>query len=277
MLFISDNLLLKYLEANEKYKLDDFLNKKTYTVSDTPLTYRQVNSLDADKLLSKDRENIQGWRKFSFKELVYVLIVHELKKFGLKHDQLRQLWDAFMKEPTVDDKRKFGEVEITSGIGDVAIGLVFSHVEIALTVNSDGKISFYDPSNFAVFYQNEIPHIHITLNAIVNKVFETSGKATFPIKWSIRQMLIDSIGQRLSEKEGELLKIIRNEDYSALRIRKKNGEITLVSAEKSKNENYYVTTKDLIKLIDKNDFQDISIIKRDGKIVNYKVEEAIKL
>ncbi len=277
MLFISENLLLKYLEANDKYKLDEFINKKTFTVSDTPLTYRQVNALDSDQLLSKDRENKQGWRKFSFKELTYVLIVNELKKFGLKHDQLRQVWSAFLAEPTPGDRRKIGEVVINKGISDVVIGLVFSEVEIILTVDSEGKISFYDPGNYAVFYQSEIPQIQISLNVIVNKILKTSGKPTFPIKWSVSQMLLDGVGKSLSEKEGELLKIIRNEDYSALRIRKKNGEITLVSAEKSKNENHEVTTKDLLKLIDTNDFQDVSIVKRDGKIVNYKVEEAIKL
>lgn len=48
MLLISDNLLIKYLKANDNLKLDEFINKKLFTVADTPLTYRQVNSLDIE-------------------------------------------------------------------------------------------------------------------------------------------------------------------------------------------------------------------------------------
>lgn len=277
MLLISENLLIKYLLLNDELKLDEFINKKLFTVADTPLTYRQVNSLDTDKLLTNDREEKQGWRKFSFKELIYVMIVHELKKFGLKHEQLRQLWEAFFKEPTKIENRQVEEIEINKGIGEIAIGCVFEQVEITLVIDSEGKVIFYDPVHYALFYSSSIPQIQIKLNDIVNDLLVKSKKEPIPVTWSVRQTILDSYKHDLSPKEEELLKIIRNVDYSAIRVKKKDGEITLVYAEKIRDGSNGTTTQDLIEMLNTKDFQDISIIKRDGKIVNYKIEETIKL
>ena len=100
MLFIGDKLLSNYLEADEKLKLKEFIGKKVFTVSDTPLTYRQVNALDGDKLLKDDRKKKENWRRFSIKEMVYILIIHELKKFGVKQENMRGIWQAFFKKPS---------------------------------------------------------------------------------------------------------------------------------------------------------------------------------
>lgn len=277
MLLISDNLLIKYLHANDKLKLDEFINKKLFTVADTPLTYRQVNSLDTDKLLTNDREEKQGWRKFSFKELVYVLIVHELKKFGLKHEQLKQLWQAFFKEPAKGEKRQVAEIEINKSIGEIAIGCVFGQVEITLSIDNDGQIVFYDPDHYALFYENSKSQIQIRLNDFVNDLLVKTKKQPIPVIWSIRQAILDGYKFDLTTKEEELLKIIRNTDYSAIRIKKKDGEIALVYAEKIRDGSNGTTTKDLVEILNTKDFQDISIVKRNGKIVTYRVEETIKL
>lgn len=277
MLMISDNLLLKYLEANEKYKIQEFVNKKIFTVSDTPLTYRQVNTLDEDKLLSTDRKDKKGWRKFSYKELVYILIVSELKKFGFKHEQLKQLWHTFFSEPTKDHSTNAGGIAINRSIGETAIGCVFGEVEIILSVDSDGNVAFYDPTYYSMFYQASKPHVQIILNNIINDLRIRAGKEPFPVKWSVQENILKGMVSDLSMKEKELLKIIRDVDYSAIKVKKKDGEISLVHAEKIKSGTNETTTQDLIKMLSTKDFQDISIVKRDGKIVNYTVEETIKL
>lgn len=277
MLFISDDLLLKYIEADRKHKLAEFLNKKKFTVSNTSLSYRQVNSLDADKLLNNDRKDKGTWRKFSFKEIIYTLIVAELKKFGLKHEQLQQLWSIFIKEPEKYENRKIGEFEINNGIGEIAIGCVFGHVEIILCADANGIISFYDPSHYALFYDDSKSQIHIQLNSIVNNLLKATGGNTFLITRSIKQAIFYWGTHNLVPKEEELLKIIRNDEYSAIRIKKINGEIALVYAEKIKKTEKDTTNQDLIKMLNEKDYQDISIVKRDGRIVNYTVEETIKL
>lgn len=277
MLLISDNLLIKYLQANDKLKLDEFINKKLFTVADTPLTYRQVNSLDTDKLLTNDRKEKQGWRKFSFKELIYMLIVNELKKFGLKHEQLKQLWEVFFNEPTKSEERTVAKIELNKGIGEIAIGCVFGQVEIILSIDKEGQVVFYDPTHYALFYENSKSQIQIRLNDFVNGLLVKLKKEPIPVTWSTRQAILDGYRIELTTKEEELLRIIRNTDYNAIRVKKSDGEITLVYAEKIRDGSNGTTTQDLIEMLNTKDFQDISIIKRDGKIVNYKIEETIKL
>jgi len=277
MLHISENLLLKYLEANEKYNLKEFINKKIFTVADTPLSYRQINTMDEDRLLSDERQNKQGWRKFSFKEIIFTDIVYELKKLGLKHEQLRQLWETFFKEPSKEENKDHPKVEVNKEISAIAIGCVFLEVEIILTIDSEGEISFYDPVNYALFQPNSKAYVYITLNHYVNELLAKMDKSTFPATWSTAQAVLDWKRVNLVKKEEALLQIIRNNDYNTIRVKKKNGEISLIYGEKIGDGNSEFTPQDLIKILDTKDFQDISIVKRDGKIVNYKVEETYKL
>lgn len=261
MLLVSENLLLKYLEADEKFKLAEFVNKKLFTVSDTPLTYRQINSLDGDNLLTTDRNKKKGWRKFSFKELVYVLIVHELKKFGLKHEHLKQLWKLFFE----------------TNVAETAIGGVFGLVEIIMTIDSEGQVIFYDPIHYLLFSNDRKSVIQIKLNDIVNSILEKTGKSELIPKWSITQEIYDKNDINLSGKEEELIKILRDKSYTAIRVKKKDGDEILVYAERVKNGVSEYTPQDLLKVINSKDYQDINIAKRDGKIVNFRVEETIKL
>lgn len=275
MLLITDDLLIKYLEANEKLKLSDFLNTKRLKVSETPLSHRQANTLDEDKLLNTDRKTKRGWRKFSFKELVYILIVNELKKFGLKHEQLKYLWKVFFKKHV---KQKVNEIKIDKFIGDCAIGCTFAQVEIKISIDSDGNVIFYDPfhSVFLDTISGSKSQIIIRLNDIVNTLLKQMGQNPIPLTCSQSSLLFENIPD-VSPKEQELLKIIRDKNFSVVKVKKKDGEIAVVYAETILDTSKGLKQIDLIKLINDKDYQDVSIIKRDGKIVNFKVEETIKL
>lgn len=266
MLQISDTLISQFYEANEKANIVEFLNKKQFTASDTPLSYRQINTLDEDKLLDNSRKNKKGWRKFSFKELIYILIVAEVKKFGVKHEQLHKLWHAF-----------FGDQEDHKGYAELALGCVFGHTQIILTVDSAGDVVFYDPNSYILFSSWEHkPLLTLELNSFVNSLLNGIRRNSFIPKFTVFSESFKRSEQILKPKEEELLKIIRDEQFSAIRIKKKNGEIEVVYAEKTKNAGNF-TPQELLEIIHKKDFQDISIVQRDGKIVNLKVEEAYKL
>jgi len=79
-----------------------------------------------------------------------------------------------------------------------------------------------------------------------------------------------------SIKAEELLKIIRDKKYNSIRIKKQDGEISVIYAEKQNSEGE-LKISELKKIIDAKNYQDIQLTKRDGKIVNYKIEETIKL
>ena len=81
--------------------------------------------------------------------------------------------------------------------------------------------------------------------------------------------------QKITPKEKELLEIISKRDYSSIKVKKSNGNL-IIYAEKIKSDSNY-SLSDLERLIKEKDYQDIHITKRDGKIVNLKIEETIKL
>lgn len=279
-LHIGENLELKYLEANEKYKLSEFINRKAFRVADTPLTYRQVNSLDSDDLLGEKRDEERTWREFSPKEMVYILIVTELKKFGLEHRKLKDLWAAFFKEPNKPRAgSKMPEPHINKYVAETAIGIVFSQVEVILVVSSDGDIAFYDPANYALHHTHlmGLPPVYIklSLNSFVNQTLEMMKRKPFPVEWSISEEYVQSRVLDVKPKEKELLEIIRNKNYTTVKIRKKDGDVSVIHAERSNGGD--ITEKDILKLLKERDYQDIKITRRDGKLVNLKQEDTFKL
>ncbi|OGK17711.1 hypothetical protein A2774_01990 [Candidatus Roizmanbacteria bacterium RIFCSPHIGHO2_01_FULL_39_12c] len=271
MILVASNLIGEFLKDRKENKLNELLNDPKYTVSDTSLSYRQTNSLDEDNLLASKRKNKSSWRKFSYKELVYFEIIIELKKFGIKQEQLKTLWEMFFKEPSENKK----EIVLTSKLdGEMALYCIWGGIEMTLVFYSNGRIVISDPLNLIRLSQEE-PQIRIPINAIVNKLHPQIGLEVIPLHFSLQNVLFDKCSIT-STKEKELLEIIRNKDYSVVKIKKKNGEAAIVYAEKNKNI-AEITPNTLLKLLETKDFMDMSIVRRDGKIMNYKIEETIKL
>jgi hypothetical protein len=273
MLYITDNLLAKASEVIEKYNLDVAVNKKIYTVADTALSYRQVHILDNDRLLDDRRKDNQGWRKFSFKELVYIEIIIELKKFGIKHEQLKQLWLSFFGKI---DKSNTPSLTPNKADSEVVIACVFGGSEMSLCLDSDGNILYFDPQYSIKFNQSSKPLIRVSLNQIVNRLTKLIANKELSVANSLQQLVFSGKISLNSDKENELLKIIRDKSYTTIKVKKLNGEIAVVYTEKCNSEGE-IGLRKLEELIKAKDFQDVQLTKRDGKIVNYKIEETFKL
>ena len=156
MIYIIPKLDKAFQKGEEKFNLGAQINEKSFTKSDTPLSYRQINTLSKDKLFPEERTNNKGWRKFSLKELIYFSLIYELKRFGLTHDFLKDLSDSFFKEQT----------------SEIAIICVLVRAEIMLTISVDGKITYYDPPHYLLMGRDNTPSIQIRLNDIVNSVYK---------------------------------------------------------------------------------------------------------
>ena len=276
-LHITEELEVRYLAANKKYNLTDFINRKVFRASDTPLTYRQINTLDKDDLLGEPREAERTWREFSAKEMTYLLIVEELKRFGFEHNKLYGLWRSFFGKTAVDPLR--GDARPNHYLGETAVGCALGGIEIIVTINHDGGVNFYDPSSFAAHdhFLNSMPsaYLKLSLNEYVNRTFERMKLKPIAVHWSVSEEYIKSRVLALTPKELRILDIIRNEDYQSIRLTKRDGEVKVVHAEKQENG---VVSRELItNLLKKGAYQDITITQRDGNIVNVKQDETFKL
>lgn len=259
MIFITPKLDEIYLKEEQEFNFSKLINEKSFTKSDTPFSYRQINTLSKDRLFPEGRTNKKGWRKFSLKELIYFSLIYELKKFGLTHDFLKNLSDSFFNEQT----------------SEIAIVCVLIRAEMMLTIRTDGKATYYDPPHYLLIGREETPTIQIRLNDIVNAVNEKIKKSSIPIKWSGRNYLWNRESSVVSDKEREVLKILRNRAYSTVKLKTKDGKVSLVHMGKIVDPK--LSMQELEKSMKANAYQEIAIILENGKIVSYKADEKIKV
>lgn len=260
MLRIAEARELLYYAALDKAPLEAFLNEKKYTAKNSSLSYRQINNLFNDGMLPDTRYNARAWRKFSFRELMYLEIVSVLKAYGLEYDQYEDLKDAF-----------FGKGK---GQSDMAIGLVLLQEQIILTLNHENQATFYDTPNFEGFGGNLESFLFINLNELSNKLLLKVGYEKTISYYGLMEEFLQP-DRSLNAKEIELLSIIRNKDYKSIKIKTKEGKIELVTTDKVVKG--YLTPKQITDLILSHDFADVKVTKRDGKVVNYWLEETHKL
>ncbi|HSW88012.1 MAG TPA: hypothetical protein VLG12_02505 [Candidatus Saccharimonadales bacterium] len=271
MIYITPKLDIAYEKEDDKFNLRKLINEKNFTKSNTPLSYRQINTLSKDKLFPEDRENKKSWRKFSLKELIYFSIVFELKEFGLSHDVLRNLSDSFFKGPTPN-----GTLETNKYTSEIAIGCVLIQAEMMLTIAKKGKVTYYDPPHYILIGTDKSPVIQIRLNDIVNKIYKDLGKKPVPIKWSVKNYLWSKEKFKVSDSEKTVLNIIRTKKYNTIKLKTKDGNVSLVQAGKV-IDTKQLSGRDVAGLIENRAYQEIEVITENGKIVSLKSEEKIKL
>jgi hypothetical protein len=58
-------------------------NQQAYTIGEEKLSSRVLNHWYQSGIITDDRLDNKGWKKFSFSEIVWISIVIKLRKFGL--------------------------------------------------------------------------------------------------------------------------------------------------------------------------------------------------
>lgn len=74
-------LTLPFLFSDENRKADLIRNKQ-FSVSATGETYRTINFWESSGLIDNNREESSEWRKFTFLDIVWIMVIKELTDFG---------------------------------------------------------------------------------------------------------------------------------------------------------------------------------------------------
>lgn len=234
--------------------------EKRYTASDTPLSYRQINSLGGNGILRSDRKNQKGWRKFSFRELVFLLVVEEIRKYGIQDSQLKYLRDAFFKK-----ENKFES--------DLAMMASVSGIKIILTFDADGKVYFHDVITADMSEdRNHKSFINVNLNAIIAGQWKKEGRGIAEYKNSA-DIFGHELGKHiLKEKEIKIINSVRDGNYESIKIKFKDGKVFMLE----KTENMAVS-KRMVDMKKEHAFQNISTKMENGKTVSIKRTSKEKL
>ncbi|MEI6511474.1 MAG: hypothetical protein WCO25_05580 [Candidatus Uhrbacteria bacterium] len=278
MLWVSDDAELKFLEADEKYKLREFLERRRYRVSDSPLTYRQINNLASVGLLRDAQSEDGKWHKFSFVELVFLKIVLELRGLGFENGQLKGLHRAFLEQRKPITTGKDGKIDTPAGYAFMAIGYAMLQMQIVLTVAPDGEVGFFSTTYFINFASKNTSFAYINVNNIVNDLLKQLGhNASIPYKTFIDLYADVLVGKdKLTDKERKLVELVRSGDYTTVRVHKKDDKTWVVHGKKEA-DGKGVGPLELLKTIEKRDYQDITIQTRGGKVSHFSVEDVMKM
>lgn len=279
MINFSDGLCWKAIDSVEKHpEILEFIRKRRFRVSDTQLSYRQINSLEASDVLENSRENESGWRLFSLKDLLFLQMIANTRKYGVTNEMLKMLKEhLYLKK---DDSELF-KSKYDIFYGEYAIIAILFGVRVGWMLYEDGKSTFTDMEGLIMMNGGVKPEsksfLYLNVNEILKGVFRGSRiEKILPEQPSLADIIRSYMNSSLTEKEIEILDIIRNKDYTKITIvKKESGDVNVYG--ESQKDAKDIKEKDILKLFEDRSFSNIKVQKRDGKVVTYSIEDVYKI
>lgn len=238
------------------------INAGPFPVSATGLSYQQVNWLTKDGLLgASEKAGERGWRKFQFREIVYLRVLSELRSFGAGNEALHGLHQLF-----------YGN----TATADEIILACLKASEATLLFYSDGTGFVLSPERLfeAERTDNEAVKrsaIRVVVSSCVREALELIGLESVETIHTLGKM-IQLLP--LTQKERAVVDALRNRDYTEITVTKHNGEPSVIYAENNRKED--VTNDVLVPMLMRS-FANINVKRRDGKTVSVSVRDTIKL
>ena len=227
------------------------------------LTYRQINCWEKAELIKPKRVGSKkGWRLFSFCDVVAILLIKDLREFGLSSKKIRATISHLLK------KREHRSRDISSIDLNILFTLSGQEVGLLIFERSDPVIAPIS-ALFEVFKTvNSWRHkyIYIPFSSYVTKIL-TAGGIKLDYGGNYNPPFIDP---RLRN----LIELIKSKDYREIRVYTQDGGIKRIGALSSISGEF--SENDVLDSVNKNDYQKIELIKKDGKIVSISREESIK-
>lgn len=233
------------------------------------LTYRRVNEWESKGLISPHRETEEtGWRYYTWVEVIKLDIITDLRELGFEIEQIKKVFDTFEGHYFAD--KKFNALEYF-------IILCVSDEKILLVIDADGAY---------FLSEKEVVLSHFSLDKSTSKVIvlpffsyiekmKDPNEKTVYSPHSLASGLFKQQDVAPTEKEEQVLELIKNNDYSKITVKKREGGSYTVSAGSYRNGE--LTDKDVIEAVHRNDFQTVKIARKNGKIISLECEETIKV
>lgn len=260
-LLISDATELKLLGVSEKQRMDlaEAWSLPRVGIQNDSATYRFINYLTSTGLLDDRRETTgKGWRKFSYVECIYINIVVALRKFGVKIEAIKPIYELF-SQPYDNPKRS-----IYLGLSwlDVLI-TVHAGEEMELLIEEDGQVLVCDPQTMRLFGIGATEgSLRVSLSTMINQLRAANGLELIEIKHSFGDF-------PLSKAELDAIIGMRNLKHSQdmLHIKRTTNGI-LIDKDKVEEASEELTSK--VNALIEEDFSSVRADKRQGKVVNVK-------
>jgi len=204
---------IDYLTNDKHADLHSLIRSKRYTVKNTDVSYRVINHWEEKGLLPKNSvDSGEGWRKFSFVEILWLQVVKHLREFGLSLDLIKQVRENVM----VWDKKENTYPHFEYFIIKAKTSKMDSYV--AVLPNGDSSLVFSRDIEYSKGILNSRSFVLISLKAILRSINLTSPEP---------ELLYS-----LASEEMTLVDIVRNSDVDRVSIKLKNGKMKSIDTSK---------------------------------------------
>lgn len=270
---VSENLVGSIASSKKLDAVRKIFYSPIFRASDLNSAYRLLSNLEAVGLLPK-KPNKAGWRRLDWVEYIYVLIVIELRKYGMKTEALRPFMNLWLGEG--------------NHAAEISMSAVLGGVEISLIFKPDGTCAVLDPPHTGL-YEAEIAkgagilpdrdagEIQFKLSHFFNQLWANIGLDPLEMRVFFgQQQQNDRIINSLSEAEKEAVLQTRNlAPNDKLTVRRGRANDVLFDTERNIEINDDAA-KLLISLVG-GDFGKLGGSIQNGKVVGTKATKSNKV
>jgi len=260
----------------------EFYNKPIYSLKDLQkffptLSYRVLNDWDKKKLIGGLRKNQDaGWRKFSTIDIIKFFIIIDLRKYGMPIQKIKNVMHdlsrnfVFISDPNTGQnvKTKYLHFEyffILSSVEEKIL-LLIDDIQYTLLHNERDMFNLISSKDFYA------PCLLLPFYDYVRKYFR---QLTIDIKTKKYSTLTGLLQARFELKEKIIMNLVNNDKYKKIEIIRKNNDHHLITAQSVRSGKF--NKKDVLDLIDQNNYQSVTAIEENGQIVAISQEERFRI
>ncbi len=257
-----------YSIAQELYPLlhKPFLTLKKVEGIIDDITYRKIGLWCNDELVSDSREdNDAGWRKFSYIDIIKLLLITDLRKFNMPIDDIKVVINKVshttftqLVKPTTIRVLELEYFYLKAQSGNRIALLIDFKKEPIVVFGTEAKTMV----DYQAIQQADSPLLILPFFSYVQKIASLSNQT---ISVNEKTSMSDVVLKRFyapSSQEQKIVDLIRNKGYEEIVIKRSNDEILLKAKHRESGK---FTDKDVIDFINKRDYQSVTVITDKGQ------------
>lgn len=250
-------------------ELEPLFVEKSFSIKDTGLTYRTISSWSQEGLIDHFQNSDGKWHKFSFTELIEILIYKELREFGFSLDKIKKVKESITNTGKTSSC-------LYKGVPDTILNwrllnVLIQGVNIFLVIDKNIESGLHSATDFELadailegsldpddFYCEHAGLFVISLRRILNIA---------KVQYKKRDSNYDKLFKSILEVE----------DGKTIEFSVDGEEFDIKDLKQTDYLNYDPKKKSLIDLIQGKKNQKITIsTNSDGKITSIKRDQKIK-
>ena len=252
-----DKQFIRYMV--DKRLLDERKNINTpyKGMAEMGLTYRLINHWEQNGIIEVERGvDGQGWRKFSFMDQIWIRFVVELRSFGISLENIKTIYDQLRTNDIDYSPSVYPRLEFFIHY------FINYKTPIKLIILKDYKVLICTKEELESAEKDNLLDSYISIN--LHKLIQQVLKKSF-YKPNYNEEI------KLSEKEIKILYHLRIGNYKSVKVLFKDGKIERLEGEIVNVE------KKIHEIMLENEYDEITITRENGEVVNTKRKIKIKL